>query len=165
MFDVYHTEEASALLQNSGVDFMMKRDEGPMDDVEIRINLNPAEDGIKFEHKSALERTDKQMAIIGTNGKHRGVSRKEAMKVITLMTRCESMLLGGDYVAFYNKNSSFYLEGSTYYVGSMLVMKMQESNGMQPLSKEELQEVLELIRGRTADLRAGSVSFSAFELA
>lgn len=150
---------------------LMNRESDPgrgsesMSDVRIRINLDPLHDGIEYAGtECSIDRTDKQAVVIGTNGKYRQISLKEARAIMAALDHCSaSMILDDDYIAVYNSNKTFSMEGADYYAGSMLVLRMAGSR-MMPLSEEELKEVMELMKERTAEFRSGAEYFSAIEL-
>lgn len=136
-----------------------------MNEMNLRIELDPLHDGISFSGTDfPIDRTDKQAAVIGTNGKYRRISLKEARKIFdSMMYCCSSIILGDDFMAVYNRDKTFMMDGTDYYAGSLLVFRMAGSR-MYALSEEELNEVLELLKERMAEFRSGAEYFSALEL-
>ncbi|WP_036611692.1 hypothetical protein [Oribacterium sp. P6A1] len=133
---------------------------------EIKINLNPLTDGFvenKFEEASI--QTDLHALIIATNGEMRLTDYNEVKIILDGLKTCGAYLILGnsDFIVLFNDDKTFDLEDGKYFVGSMVVMKL---NGQQllMLSAEEILTVQRLLEGRMATLVSGEQRFSALVL-
>lgn len=81
-----------------------------MEQITIDIQLDPIKNGIKVPK---IGRPDTYAVIIGTNGKIRQISMKEAQSILDQVTICGAGTHLGkhDYIAFYNKDKLFKAEG------------------------------------------------------
>ena len=95
-----------------------------MDQITIDIQLNPITDGIKVP-ETEVSRPDAHAVILGTNGKIRQISMKEAEHMLDQMANCGAgaNLGKSDYIAVYNKDKLFKAEGEDYLVGSVLIFQ------------------------------------------
>ena len=76
-----------------------------MEQITIDIQLDPVKDGIKVP-ETDLSRPDAHAVILGTNGKIRQISMKEAETILDQMATCGAgtHLGQSDYIAVYNKD-------------------------------------------------------------
>ncbi len=76
-----------------------------MEQITIDIQLDPMKDGIKVP-ETDVSRPDAHAVILGTNGKIRQISMKEAETILDQMATCGAGIHLGqsDYIAVYNKD-------------------------------------------------------------
>lgn len=76
-----------------------------MEQITIDIQLDPIKDGIKVP-ETDVSRPDAHAVILGTNGKIRQISMKEAETILDQMATCGAgtHLGKSDYIAVYNKD-------------------------------------------------------------
>ena len=131
----------------------------------IEIKLNPLTDG--FVNNSPHKATDDKYnaLIIGTNGDSRKADSEEICIILERLKNCAGSLMLGDsdYIVLFNDEKAFDLEEGRFFVGSMMVMKMNDEN-LCPLSDDEISEVKELLQDRMAILISGDHQFSALTL-
>ena len=135
-----------------------------MEQITIDIQLDPLKDGIKVPQTEA-SRTDAHTVILGTNGKIRQISMKEAEHILDQMENCGAGVdLGeSDYIAVYNKDRVFKAEGEDYLVGSVLVFK-RIGNFLKAIPDDEIGDLMEIAMAQIDTLKAGETSFSAMRV-
>ena len=137
-----------------------------MNEVKIEIRLNPLTDGIvQTICTDKAERQDRHALVIATNGDTKQISLHKAKEILDGLKACSGSIIIGDsdYIVIFNDDKAFDTESGRYFVGSMLVMRIDEDR-MVPLAEEEIQTVKELLDEHMADMAAGDLSFSALEL-
>lgn len=138
----------------------------------IEIRLDPLTDGFtedKADDNAA--RTDRHVLIIATNGKDRLTDFTEAgylLDTLDASGSIEAIVLVDvqgdmDFLVVFNDEKSFDLEENRFFVGSIMVMKI-EGKHLVGLSEEEISRVKEILEGRMCDLVNGDESFSALAL-
>ncbi|SFR80672.1 hypothetical protein [[Clostridium] aminophilum] len=135
-----------------------------MEQITIDIQLDPLKDGIKVP-QTEVSRTDAHAVILGTNGKIRQISMKEAEHILDQMENCGAGVdLGeSDYIAVYNKDRVFKAEGEDYLVGSVLVFK-RIGNFLKAIPDDEIGDLMEIAMAQIDMLKAGETSFSAMRV-
>ncbi len=135
-----------------------------MEQITIDIQLDPIKDGIKMPQQE-LSRPDAHAVILGTNGKIRQVSMKEAEMILDQMATCGAGVhLGStDYIAVYNKDRLFVADGEEYLVGSVLVFK-RAGNVLKAIPDNEIGDLLEVAMAQMDTLKSGDTSFSALRI-
>ena len=135
-----------------------------MEQITIDIQLDPLKDGIKVPQTEA-SRTDAHAVILGTNGKIRQISMKEAEHILDQMENCGAGVdLGeSDYIAVYNKDRVLKAEGEDYLVGSVLVFK-RIGNFLKAIPDDEIGDLMEIAMAQIDTLKAGETSFSAMRV-
>jgi len=132
----------------------------------IEINLNPLTDGFVdgFVKRNAVS-ADRHALIIATNGEFRLTNQEEVIDIFERFKTCGgSIILGNaDFVAMFNDNKAFDLEDGRFFVGSMLVMKIDRGK-LVLLSDEEIGVVQELLDERMTTLVMEDQQFSALML-
>ena len=147
-----------------------KKNDGMSKHIEIR--LDPLTDGFT-ENKAAVNaiRADRHALIIATNGDFRLTDIREADTILRELAASEcsgSIILadvpdGVDFLVIFNDHKAFELEEGRFFVGSMLVLKM-EGKRLQGLTDEEVYKVKDMMEGRMATLVDGGDTFSALAL-
>lgn len=135
-----------------------------MDQITIDIQLNPITDGIKVP-EADVSRPDAHAVILGTNGKIRQISMKEAEHMLDQMADCGAgaNLGKSDYIAVYNKDKLFKAEGEDYLVGSVLVFQ-RAGNVLKAIPDDEIGDLLEVAMAQMDTLKAGEACFSALRV-
>ena len=137
-----------------------------MNDVKIEIKLNPLTDGIvQTICIDKAERQDQRALVIATNGDMKQISLQEAMKILDGLKDCSGSIIIGDsdYIVIFNDDKAFDTQEGRYFVGSMLIMRI-DGDRLVPRTEEEIQTARELLDERMRDMTAGDLRFSALEL-
>ena len=138
-----------------------------MNEVKIEINLNPLTDGIVQTTcaDETAERQERHALVIATNGDMKPISLQEVKAILDGLNGCSgSVMLGDmDYIAIFNDDKAFDTEDGRYFVGSMLIMRI-DGDRLVPLTEEEIQTARGLLSERMRDMIAGDLRFSALEL-
>ena len=115
-----------------------------MEQITIDIQLDPIKDGIKVPQQD-VSRPDAHAVILGTNGKMRQISMKEAENILDQMTNsgAGTNLGKSDYIAFYNKDKLFKADGEDYLVGSVLIFQ-RSGNVLKAIPDDEIGDLLEV---------------------
>ena len=138
----------------------------------IEIRLDPLTDGFTEDKADANDaRTDRHVLIIATNGKDRLTDVTEARHILDKLDASGSIGVialvdvqgDKDFLVVFNDEKSFDMEENRFFVGSMLVMKI-EGKHLAGLSEKEISRVKEILEGRMCDLVNGEESFSALAL-
>ena len=135
-----------------------------MDQITIDIQLNPITDGIKVP-ETEVSRPDAHAVILGTNGKIRQISMKEAEHMLDQMANCGAgaNLGKSDYIAVYNKDKLFKAEGEDYLVGSVLIFQ-RAGNVLKAIPDNEIGDLLDVVMAQMDTLKAGDACFSALRV-
>ena len=135
-----------------------------MDQITIDIQLNPITDGIKVP-ETEVSRPDAHAVILGTNGKIRQISMKEAEHMLDQMANCGAgaNLGKSDYIAVYNKDKIFKAEGEDYLDGSVLIFQ-RAGNVLKAIPDDEIGDLLEVAMAQMDTLKAGDACFSALRV-
>ena len=137
-----------------------------MNDVKIEIKLNPLTDGIvQTICIDKAERQDQRALVIATNGDMKQISLQEAMKILDGLKDCSGSIIIGDsdYIVIFNDDKAFDTQEGRYFVGSMLIMRI-DGDRLVPLTEEEIQTARGLLSEHMRDMTAGDLRFSALEL-
>lgn len=131
----------------------------------IEITLNPITDGIIDDHAKEKDyRTDRHLRIIATDGSDRITNFKEAARILKTLRETknensrtddpengsigtfilEDVSENMDFLIIFNDNKAFDREGNRYFVGSMLVMKIEDDYWV-GLTDEEVARVKEML--------------------
>ena len=135
-----------------------------MRDIHFESNLDPLKDGM-VSVREDLDRLSRHAVVIGTNGRYRKVSMKEAGSIIESMQGCSATMLVGEenFAVVYNVEKTFQMDGNIFLVGSFLVMKM-EGQRMFPLSDRDLGKLFVILAGRMEEFRNGDEVFDALRI-
>ncbi len=135
-----------------------------MKDIHFETNLDPLKDGMVSTRKD-LDRLSRHAVIIGTNGRYRKVSMKEAGSIMESMQGCSATMLVGEenFAVVYNVEKTFRMDGNIFLVGSFLVMKM-EGQRMFPLSDRDLGRLFMILAGKMEEFRNGDEVFDALRI-
>lgn len=135
-----------------------------MEQITIDIQLDPMKDGIKVP-ETDVSRPDAHAVILGTNGKIRQISMKEAETILDQMATCGAGIHLGqsDYIAVYNKDKLFKAEGEEYLVGSVLIFQ-RSGNVLKAIPDDEIGDLLEAAMAQMDTLKAGDACFSAMRV-
>ena len=137
-----------------------------MNEVKIEINLNPLTDGIvQTICIDKAERQDQRALVIATNGDMKQISLQEAMKILDGLKDCSGSIIIGDsdYIVIFNDDKAFDTQEGRYFVGSMLIMRI-DGDRLVPLAEEEIQTARGLLSERMREMTADDLRFSALEL-
>ena len=137
-----------------------------MNDVKIEIKLNPLTDGIvQTICIDKAERQDQRALVIATNGDMKQISLQEAMKILDGLKDCSGSIIIGDsdYIFIFNDDKAFDTQEGRYFVGSMLIMRI-DGDRLVPLAEEEIQTARGLLSERMREMTADDLRFSALEL-
>ena len=142
----------------------IKRRQYKMKDIHFETNLDPLKDGMASTRED-LDRLSRHAVIIGTNGRYRKVSMKEAGSIMESMQGCSATMLVGEenFAVVYNVEKTFRMDGNIFLVGSFLVMKM-EGQRMFPLSDRDLGRLFMILAGKMEEFRNGDEVFDALRI-
>ncbi|SFG20994.1 hypothetical protein SAMN04487761_1087 [Lachnospiraceae bacterium C7] len=135
-----------------------------MEQITIDIQLDPIKDGIKLP-KADISRPEEHAVILGTNGKIRQISMKEARHILDQMADCGAGFIFGksDYIAIYNQDKIFVADEEEYLVGSVLVF-LRAGDVLKAIPDDEIENLLEIAMAQVDTLKAGDVCFSAMRV-
>jgi PHD/YefM family antitoxin component YafN of YafNO toxin-antitoxin module len=135
-----------------------------MNGIHFEENLSPLKDGI-VSQKEDIDQMSRHAVLIGTNGRYRLLSMKEAENILESMKDCSATMFlnDGNYALIYNTEKTFYVDGTRFLAGSFLVLKM-EGQRMVPISDREIGRLFVILAGRMEELRAGGEVFDALEI-
>ena len=129
----------------------------------MEITLNPLTDGFVVHNDTT--RADGHALVIATNGAFRLTDIMEAKNIIDgFGTNGGAILLGSkDFIVLFNDEKAFDLAEGRFFVGSMLVMRI-DGEKLLPILDEEIAAVQELLNGRMTIFVSGDQQFSALVL-
>ena len=138
----------------------------------IEIKLDHLTDRFT-ENRTAVNaiRADRHALIIATNGDFRLTDIREADTILRELaaSECSGSIMfedvpdGIDFLVIFNDHKAFDLEEGRFFVGSMLILKM-EGKRLHGLIDEEVYKVKDMMDGRMATLVDGGDTFSALVL-
>ncbi|SFG06699.1 hypothetical protein SAMN04487761_10357 [Lachnospiraceae bacterium C7] len=135
-----------------------------MEDIKIRIELNPAKDGIIAFPKDTRIGSNKAL-VIGTNGTYRIVDADEMDKIMEELGDDRiGAPIGSDYIMCMNADKIVKADGGSYFIGSALVMKIDTTGMVVDLRDDDIKQIECLFASRIVTLTAKGESFSAYEL-
>lgn len=132
----------------------------------IRIDLDPVTDGIVQGRKiipfTGDIREDRNDVIIGTNGEMKTITHDEALQIFGRMgDKHRSLFLGDqEYIAFFNPEKTFEVDGSDYLAGSALVMKV-DGYDFVPMTEDDIDDAVSYFEERLGIFKAGDLKFAA----
>lgn len=137
------------------------------DDAVLDIQLDPVRDGLRngYPQENSDGEEEKYYPVIGTNGDSRLATREETDEIMEeLGDDAGFLFLGGDhYVAIYNTRKKFTSEGSSYFAGSIVALR-NTGKSFEPLTKNEIHRVMDLLMSRMALFIMENDCFTALEL-
>ena len=137
-----------------------------MNEVKIEIKLNPLTDGIvQTICIDKAERQDQRALVIATNGDTKQISLHKAKEILDGLKACSGSIIIGDsdYIVIFNDDKAFDTQEGRYFVGSMLIMRI-DGDRLVPLAEEEIQTARGLLSERMREMTADDLRFSALEL-
>ncbi|MCR5499532.1 MAG: hypothetical protein K6F31_03950 [Acetatifactor sp.] len=136
-----------------------------MKKVEISINLDPVNDGVKVTEEERKPAKDAHGLVIATNGDYEEVGSQEVAHILKGLSETFDVDCMGNtpFVAVFNKKKVLRNEGHKYLAGSVLIVKEGEES-IELLSSEELEQAKLAFISRLVALKMGDASFSAYEI-
>ena len=107
-------------------------------------------------------REDRNDVIIGTNGEMKTITHDEALQIFGRMGDNHRSLFLGDqeYIAFFNPEKTFEVDGSDYLAGSALVMKVDGYDFI-PMNEDDIDDAVSYFEERLGIFKAGDLKFAA----
>lgn len=141
-----------------------------MEELKIRIELDPAKDGIiHFPDNPDLELIgdidQRKALVIGTDGNFRIINTAEMEKIYTeIEGKCIAAPLGDGYVMCFSSDSVIESEFSQYLVGSAMILKIGRDRKIKPLTDIDIKKMRILFDIGTITLKYGKTRFGAYAL-
>lgn len=141
-----------------------------MDELKIRIELEPAKDGIiqfpgNSERKSCAEIRDRKALVIGTDGNFRTIDTDEMDRIFDEIGEngiCEP--IGEDYLMCFSEKSVIMAEFTGYLVGSVVMIKVGKDSRIKPLSDLDIKLMRTYFQMGLITLTYGRDKFDAYPL-
>lgn len=135
-----------------------------MELAQIKITLNPAEDGL-FAMAGECKVNDRRGVVIGTNGAYRVVTGDEVNEIFDKLGTNSQSTSVGDYIGVYDARKQIYPGGGKYLVGSMLVIACDGPRVARAITEEEVAKMYNEFMSRMVSISIGAESFGAYEIA
>ena len=141
-----------------------------MEELKIRIELEPAKDGIiQFpgnpDEKNGAEITDRKALVIGTDGNFRTIGTVEMDRIFDEIGEngiCEP--IGKDYLMCFPEKSVIMAEFTGYFVGSAVMVKIGKDSRIKPLSDLDIKLMRTYFEMGLVTLTYGRDKFDAYPL-
>ena len=135
-----------------------------MKKVEISINLDPVNDGVRITEEAKKDH-DAHGLVIATNGDYEEVGSQQVARILKRLSDTFDVDCMGDtpYVAVFNSKKVLREEGHKYLAGSVLIVKEGEEC-IELLDAEEIEHAKMEFVSRLVALKIGDASFSAYEI-
>ena len=135
-----------------------------MKNIEISIQLDPVNDGVN-SFPTDVRMKGRGALVIGTNGNYRFIAEDEAIEVMDKLSGCceTEYICKTSYLVVYNSNKVIKTIEGKFFVGSALIVKGTNA-GMEFLSEDEIDTVVNEFASRMATLCSGDIQFSAYEI-
>lgn len=128
----------------------------------LKIDLNPATDGIIGETKG-IESTTGKYVVIGTNFEHRIISEKEYKNLLEQMHNVAMFI--DNYMIIFDERKIICVEGDGYLVGSFILIKVCDKPCVyERLTEEDIEEIKEFLTGYMTDIIIDGERHSALEI-
>ena len=138
-----------------------------MKTVEVQMDLDPVNDGVKEVNGEKLYVKEEKTLIISTDGRSRTAGFLETMEIANkLRENCHGEFLGKTpYIMLINGDKIIKLETGTFFVGTAMIMK-DEGDGrrMGSLRDEEIKQAEEEFKKRLVTLAGNGQEFPAYPL-
>lgn len=125
-----------------------------MDDIRVRINLDPLNDGIVTEE----EDRSRYGMILATNGEMKYLNKNELLQSLLTLGQHRYMMNLSCYRILLNRNRIFDCDGHVCFAGSMVVVRTIEHR-VQELGHRDLLSVLDLLEERMDICQLGRTAF------
>ncbi len=136
-----------------------------MDCVDIRIELDPVNDGaeILFDEDQA---GDEGLLVIGTNGDHRIIGSDEAEGIFEEMpkTALVGRLGRSRFMVVINDEKIRNIGGVDYFIGSVVIFKSSKESKAEMLSGDDFDNAYEEFISRLSWVTVNGQEFTAYEV-
>jgi hypothetical protein len=146
------------------------RREKDMDNFDIRINLDPVNDGLFMNTEDCSmgdpENTSRHVLLIGTNGNYKLLSFEEGLDLFDKLQEKgveSAYICGTDLIFIYAADHIVKTGTGCYFVGSGLVF-WSGNQGLESITKSQAEHAMHYMEALLVTLKADDKSFSAFEL-
>ena len=135
-----------------------------MNTIDIKISLNPVDDGAELITKK-ITRKDEGALVIGTNGKSRIADCDETAEILDRLSEVShgEFIGKSEYLAVFNADKIMEVGGGRYFVGSALILK-QGNDGLTTLKDGDFETAAASFESRLVTLVCDGQEFSAYEL-
>ncbi len=128
----------------------------------VKINLNPATDGI-IGGDEGIESASGKYVIIGTNYEHRVISEDEYIKLTQQMQNVAMVI--DDYMIIFDERKMICVDGDYYLVGSFILSQMTDKPCVyEHLSEDDIEGVKCDLSGYMTDIIIDGERYSALEI-
>ncbi len=128
----------------------------------VKINLNPATDGI-IGGDEGIESASGKYVIIGTNYEHRVISEDEYIKLTQQMQNVAMVI--DDYMIIFDERKMICVDGDYYLVGSFILSQMTAKPCVyERLSEDDIEGVKCDLSGYMTDIIIDGERYSALEI-
>ncbi len=128
----------------------------------VKINLNPATDGIIGGYEG-IESASGKYVIIGTNYEHRVISEDEYIKLTQQMQNVAMVI--DDYMIIFDERKMICVDGDYYLVGSFILSQMTDKPCVyERLSEDDIEGVKCDLSGYMTDIIIDGERYSALEI-
>ena len=135
------------------------------DSVDIRIELDPLNDGAEIHFKES-QAGDEGLLVVGTNGDRRIIGVEEANDIFDKMpdTSYVTRLGRSSYMAVINAEKIHNIGGSRYFIGSVVIFKSSKKHKPELLSGESFERAWDEFISRLSWINVNGRDFTAYEV-
>ena len=139
-----------------------------MEELTIRIELEPARDGIEWPedgHEIKSDILNTKGLVVGTDGNFRTLDLREMDRIFEeIGENCMACSLSDDYVICFSSNAIVYSGDSRYLVGSALALKTGKDSKIKDLTDIDIKKIRTLFKMGIVNLTFGEARFPAYTL-
>lgn len=135
-----------------------------MESIEIKISLDPVNDGIQTDICKIDNLTDPMAIVIGTNGDYRVISGCELEKILKEMGDDCVSVSTGEFITYLNGNKTVCVDTEDYLIGSVVMTYWSRPKGLTPMNKTIIEQAIATFRRNLVELCINDKSISAFVL-
>lgn len=133
-----------------------------MDKLDIKIRLDPVNDGIQTELCRIGKLSDTMALVIGVNGMSKLISGYELENLMCeLGDDCISLQMG-EYMVYLNGQKIVNLEGEDFFIGSAVITYWENHMELGQMKGERMQCAIEQFKNKLVELQIGDKSVDAF---
>ncbi len=134
-----------------------------MNTIDIKISLNPVDDGAELLTKKII-RKDEGALVIGTNGQSRIADCDETAEILDRLSGVShgEFIGKSDFMAVFNADKIMEVGGGRYFIGSALILK-QGNDGLTTLKECDFETAAAVFESRLGTLVCDGQGFSAYE--
>ena len=139
-----------------------------MEELKVKIELEPASDGIVWPEDNCEIKTDihnTKGVVVGTDGNFRTIDTKEMDRIFEeIGDTGVARSLSDEYVMCFTSNAVVYTNSSSYLVGSVMVLKTGKDSRINDLTDIDIKKIRTLFQMGLINLSFGEMKFPAYPL-